>query len=209
MDTAESQNAPRLALSQLRRIRRIVDAAVDLAEQGGFDGVRLRDLAEASGVSLGTLYKYFHSKEDILVFAVNEGSQALEQVMAERPPKGDSAHARVTELFARATRGLVRQPGFARAALRSIASGDQSMAIPRAGFHLRMSRLIIAALRGEAPDLERDLSEPVGNDWERQVAQVLEHVWFASLLGWSNGLHPVKAVEDHMKGTIRLLLENR
>ena len=68
---AESCAPPRLVSSQLRRIRRIVDAAVALAEQGGFDAVRLRDVAEASGVALGTLYKYFRSKEEILLFAVN------------------------------------------------------------------------------------------------------------------------------------------
>ena len=43
-----------------------------LAEEGGFDGVRLRDVAEASGVALGPLYKYFRSKEDLLLCAVNE-----------------------------------------------------------------------------------------------------------------------------------------
>ena len=57
--------APKLVASQLRRMRRIVDAAVELAEQGGFEAVRLRDVAERSDVALGTLYKYFRSKEDI------------------------------------------------------------------------------------------------------------------------------------------------
>ena len=46
----EFEGLARLATSQLRRVRRIVDAAVALAEKGGFDGVRLRDVAEASGV---------------------------------------------------------------------------------------------------------------------------------------------------------------
>jgi len=68
----DSEGLARLATSQLRRVRRIVDAAVALAEEGGFDGVRLRDVAEASGVALGPLYKYFRSKEDLLLCAVNE-----------------------------------------------------------------------------------------------------------------------------------------
>ncbi len=54
---APSAASPRLASSQLRRVRAVVDAAVALAERGGFDAVRLRDVAEASGVALGTLYK--------------------------------------------------------------------------------------------------------------------------------------------------------
>ena len=166
-------------MSQLRRIRRIVDAAVELAERGGFEGVRLRDVAEASDVSLGTLYKYFRSKEDILLFAINEGNERLESAMAERPARGDTPVDRIGAFFARATRGLTRRPNFARAALRSIASGDPSMAAQQASYHLRISRIVIATIAGGAPDLSRPLSEPVGSERERELALVLEHVWFA------------------------------
>lgn len=194
-------------MSQLGRIRRIVDAAVALAEKGGFEGVRLRDVAEASDVSLGTLYKYFRSKEDILLFAVNEEGQRLEAVIAGRPPAGKEAADRVAELFGRATRGLTRRPNFARAALRSIASGDASMAAQQASFHLRTSRMVIATLRGEAPETTRPLSEPVGTSEEQQIALVLEHVWFASLLGWASGFHPAGQVSERMATTAALLLD--
>ena len=48
--TGDGVPRARLAASQLRRHRRIVDAVVELAEKGGFDGVRLRDVAEVSEV---------------------------------------------------------------------------------------------------------------------------------------------------------------
>ena len=193
-------------LSQIRRIRRIVDAAVELAEEGGFEGVRLRDVAEASNVSLGTLYKYFRSKEDILLFAINEGGERLQTSVVERPPAGETPSERLAEFFGRATRGLTRRPDFARAALRSIASGDESMAVQTACYHLRTSRMVIATLRGEIPDTERPLSEPVGTESEREIATILEHVWFASLLGWASGLHPATRVTEQMASTARLLL---
>lgn len=199
--------APRLAMSQLRRIRRVVDAAVALAEQGGFEGVRLRDVAEASGVALGTLYKYFHSKEDILLRAVNEEAEGLERVLRERPPEGDTAVERVTGAFARATRGITRRPGFGRAVLRAIAAAGPDTAIQQAGFHMRMTRVVVAMLRGEAPDLATPLSEPVGSEREREIAMVLEHVWFASLLGWASGLHPTSTVTERIRATVTLLLE--
>lgn len=203
---AEAQGGARLAQSQLRRIRRIVDAAVALAEEGGFDGVRLRDVAESSGVALGTLYKYFRSKEDILLHALNEETERLEAVMAERPPRGGTSVERVTDLFARATRGLVRRPQLARAVLRSMASGDHAVSVQVAGFHLRVTRMIVAAMRGEAPDLSRPLTEPYGDDRERRIAVLLSHVWFASLVGWSGGLHPAKTVTERMHDAIALLL---
>jgi AcrR family transcriptional regulator len=198
---------PRLAMSQLRRIRRIVEAAIDLAEKGGFDGVRLRDVAEASGVALGTLYKYFRSKEDILLMAVNEEAAGLERVLAERPPVAGTASDRLVELFARATRGLTRRPDFARAVLHAVAAAGADTAIQQAAFHLRLSRIIIAVLRGEGVDPELPLPQTIGSDREQRIALVLEHVWFASLLGWASGLHSVSHVTETMRSAVELLLE--
>ena len=205
----ESGDAPAtgLAASQLRRMRRIVDEAVALAEREGFDGVRLRDVAEASGVALGTLYKYFRSKEDILLFAANEEAVKMEAVMCARPPAGDTPIERLTAFFARTTRGLTRRPDFARAVIRAIVAGDPGTADNVAGFHLRTNRQIVAALRGEAPQKDRELTELVGTDRERAVAMVLNYVWFASLIGWSGGLHPVKTVTERVRQTAHLLLD--
>src|SRR6185369_10278844 len=135
----------RLAASQLRRYRRIVDAVIELAEKGGFEGVRLRDVAEVSEVALGTIYKYFHSKEDILLFALTEELEKLETAMATHPVDGKSPLERVTRFFERATRGMTYRPQFARAMLRAMASGDVQVSSKVAGFHSRMTRLIGAA----------------------------------------------------------------
>jgi AcrR family transcriptional regulator len=202
----EAAPATGLAASQLRRMRRIVDEAVTLAEREGFDGVRLRDVAEASGVALGTLYKYFRSKEDILLFAANEEAVKMEEVMCARPPQGDTAIERVTAFFARSTRGLTRRPDFARAVIRAIAAGDPGTAANVAGFHLRTNRQIVAAIRGEAPQTGGDLTETAGTERERALAMVLNHVWFATLIGWSGGLHPVKTVTERVHQTALLLL---
>ena len=184
----------RLAASQLRRHRRIVDAVIELAEKGGFEGVRLRDVAEVSEVALGTLYKYFHSKEDILLFALTEELEKLETAMATHPVDGKSALARVTRFFERATRGMTYRPQFARAMLRAMASGDATMSSKVAGFHSRMTRLIVAAVRGKPVDLSRDLTGATSTERERQVAFILQNVWFAALIGWAGGLHPTRDI---------------
>ena len=204
---ASEFSQPRLAVSQLKRIRRIVDAAIELAETGGFEAVRLRDVADASGVALGTLYKYFRSKEDVLLFAVNEDNEQLLQILAARPPESARATERLVELFARATRGLTRRPHFARAVLRAIAASEAASAVQQAAFHLRMSRMIVAALRGEPADATTPLSVLVGSERERLIARVLQHVWFSSLIGWASGLHPIATVAERMQETIELVLE--
>ena len=114
----------RLAASQLRRHRRIVDAVIKLAEKGGFEGVRLRDVAEVSEVALGTLYKYFHSKEEILVFALTEELEKLETAMATHPVEGTTALARVTRFFERATRGKSATPASTHRRCRDRVGGE-------------------------------------------------------------------------------------
>jgi AcrR family transcriptional regulator len=204
---ADGAGVARLAASQLRRMRRIVDAAVALAEAGGFDGVRLRDVAEASDVALGTLYKYFRSKEDILLFAVNEEARRLEESFESRPPEGATALARLDAFFGRATRALTRKPGFARAVLRSIGTGDDPGTVLKiAGFHLRMTRMTLAVLRGEALASEEPLTPLRGTRREQDVAITLQLAWYASLVGWSGSLHPAKEVLARMHRTAELLL---
>ncbi len=203
-DLRTPRKAPvaRLAASQLSRVRRIVDAAVLLAEKGGFEGVRLRDVADASEVALGTLYKYFHSKEDILLFALTEELEKLEAGMADHPPIGGSPLARVTQFFERATRGLIRKPQLARAVLRSLACGNSETAVRVSRFHLRMTRLIVTALRGAPPTpLARRTPAPA----EADVAFMLQNVWFASLIGWAAGLHPSRVVSEQVHTAAALM----
>ena len=64
-------------LEQEERTRRIVATAVELAEEGGFEAVRMRDVAAHAGVALGTFYKRFRSKEDLLIAALELESERL------------------------------------------------------------------------------------------------------------------------------------
>ena len=196
--TADAESVPRLAASQLGRLRRIVDAATQLAGKGGFDGVRLRDVAQASQVSLGTLYKYFRSKEDILLFALTEEIEGFEKITAAQPPVGRTALDRLRLFFQRATTSMTRKPHFARAVLRSLACGTPEMAAQVAAFHLRITRLTVAALRGTTPDLAAPVKSSIGTKREQEAAFILQNVWFASLVGWAGGLHATQDVVDHV-----------
>jgi AcrR family transcriptional regulator len=199
--------SPRLAASQLKRLRRIVDAAVRLAEQGGFGGVRLRDVAEESGVALGTLYRYFRSKEDILVYALTEEIDALEQRIAAKPPAGSTPLERVVAFFSTATRGMTRKPNFARAVLRAMASGEAETTSRVAAFHLRLSAMILAAIRDVPLDPGAHKSGLDEGTREAAVAAVLQQVWFAALVGWLGGLNTPKGVVGHVGTAASLLLE--
>jgi len=188
------------------RARRIVETAMELAEQGGFEAVRLRDVAEQAGVALGTLYRRFHSKEDLLVAALEREADELEQRILSRPPRGDTPEERLTAFFAMGTRGLCRRPNLTRAILRAMTSGDPEIAGKVSSFHDRMTRLITSALRGS--DGGGGLGAPPSEE-EGRLALVLEHVWFSCLVGWSGGLHTQAGIVELMGVAARMLVGGR
>jgi AcrR family transcriptional regulator len=181
------------------RAKRIVETVVELAEQGGFEAVRLRDVADQAGVALGTLYRRFRSKEDLLVAALEREAEQLEARVLSHPPRGETPAERVTTFFAAGTRGLCRRPNLTRALLRALTSGDPEIAGKVSGFHERMARLITISLRGDA-------GAPPPSERERTLALLLEHIWFSCLVGWSGGLHTQAGIIDQLRTAAALLL---
>jgi len=59
---------PRSANPNIRkhRQRQILQAARDVFAKDGFDSARMDDVADASGLSKGTLYLYYKSKDDLI-----------------------------------------------------------------------------------------------------------------------------------------------
>src|SRR5262249_52772218 len=125
---AESETCFTFGVSKSDRTDKILDVAIALAEKGGFENVRQRDVAAHAGVALGTLYKRFRSKEDILCAALERESAELELRMEKKPPRGETQLERVLQLFTTMTRGLCRKPNYARAVLRAMASGVPEIA---------------------------------------------------------------------------------
>jgi AcrR family transcriptional regulator len=66
-----------------RRRRQIADAAVQLFIEKGFHKTTTRQIASASGFSIGSLYEYFASKEDILYMVCESIHAEVERGVAE------------------------------------------------------------------------------------------------------------------------------
>ena len=67
-----------------RRRREIVDAAVTLFIQKGFHKTTTREIARAGGFSIGTLYEYVASKEDVLYLVCDAIHQEVELRLKQR-----------------------------------------------------------------------------------------------------------------------------
>ena len=67
----------------------ILDAAVRLTKEGGFDKLNIRDVCAAAGVTTGAFYHHFSSKEDLLTQGFSSLDAYLEEAMgpyASAPP---------------------------------------------------------------------------------------------------------------------------
>lgn len=76
---------PPLTERQEARRRRILHASAQLASRGGFEAVQMREVAEAAGVALGTLYRYFPSKIHLLVATMQDQLQHMHSTLRKRP----------------------------------------------------------------------------------------------------------------------------
>lgn len=71
-----------------RRRRQIVDAAVELFIKKGFHKTTTREIAKAAGFSIGTLYEYVTSKEDVLYLVCQAIHQEMEGHLKKRLQHG-------------------------------------------------------------------------------------------------------------------------
>lgn len=181
------------------RSQRIIAAAIEMAEKDGYEAVRLRDLAAQAGVALGTVYRRFSCKEDILAAALDQQvSQMRDMMMATQWP-GEDAEERLTSFFSLATQTLAQRPKLAGAMLRTVASGVPELSEKVTRYHGRMTQIILGVYRGE-------WSEELPSDRERILAELLQNVWFAALVGWTGGLHEPEYVVTQVQNATRMLL---
>ncbi|MAG32792.1 MAG: hypothetical protein CL908_18075 [Deltaproteobacteria bacterium] len=185
------------------RTRRIIETTIELAERGGFEAVRLRDVAAHAGVAMGTLYRRFSSKEDLLVAALEQETRSMVRRVRQRPPKGATASERAVGFFVMATRGMLRRPNLSRAMLRASAAGEPALARKVGIFHDLMQRMIVGALRG-AP-IESD--DERMTDREQLLGDVLNQIWFAVMVGWASGLQTQATVNERMRASVELVLD--
>ena len=179
------------------RTLRIVTTALELAEKDGFDAVRLRDVAAKADVALGTVYRRFPTKEDILVAALEVQMERLALLIQDHPVTGDTAVERTASCFDVMTKLLISKPALARALLRAVASGVPENTERIAQFHGTTTSVIAAMMF----DLDRGDAA-----WHEVLAGLLQDIWFASLVGWAGGLHGPEKVVTDMKLATELLL---
>ena len=181
----------------LVRRQRIIESAIELGTEGGYEAVHMRVVAERAGVALATVYRYFESKDHLLSAAVSEWTAQLQAQLARHPARGDSPVEQLVDVLRRASRGLERRPQFAAALIRALHSPDPGVAVAAADVGHQIRAMATPILTDLPPD-----------DVDGIVA-VLRHVWNSAIMNWANGRAPISSIGDELENAARLLLAGR
>jgi TetR/AcrR family transcriptional regulator, repressor for uid operon len=109
---------------QNRRRSEIVSAAEQCFVKRGFHQTSMQNIAEASGLSMGLLYRYFANKEAIIEAVAQQDQEASLAAIADLPATGDVIAEWVSLLIEMAN--LASAPDYARLANEIFAEASRS-----------------------------------------------------------------------------------
>ena len=184
--------------AQRARRRRILHAAAELASEGGFDAVQMREVAERADVALGTLYRYFPSKIHLLVSVLADQMDEMYDRLRAASAGPESPADRVFSVLQRSVRAMGRNPKLYGAVVRAMMFGDETTAAENAMVSERLDTIITRAMKyGVGEPTEDDLA----------VARLLGKIWLADILSWLAGRSTVEQMESDLDLAVRLLVK--
>jgi AcrR family transcriptional regulator len=195
--TAPPPSPESLTASQFARRERIVKVALDLLVNGDYEKIQMKDVAEASDVALGTVYRYFTSKEHLFAAVQIEWVKSLHRQILKRPPSGQSNLERLSQVLHMSVRAFQLQPQFYRVLLVLEVAKDP---FAKELFEV-MSRETEATYRESLAGLD----ETTASDLLRIVLAVLG----AELRRWVLGRQSIDEVKQNLDAALSLLLTYR
>ena len=181
--------------AQRDRHRRILDATIALASEGGFDAVQMRAVADRADVALGTLYRYFPSKIHLLVSALVQEFERTQEKLDRRPVPGDTPYERMVHVLSRVTRTMQREPMLTEAMTRAFMFADPSAAAEVNAVARQMEKMFTRAMHDGEPSAD-DIA----------IARVIGDVWLSNLVAWVTRRASADDVTSHLELAARLLL---
>jgi AcrR family transcriptional regulator len=96
--------------SQRQRYERMLAEASALLSAGGVDNLQMKDMPQRAEVSLATLYRYFPTKNHLMLAVSYRRYEDALQKIASEPPHGSSVRERVTNHLLREFNAGQRDP---------------------------------------------------------------------------------------------------
>jgi AcrR family transcriptional regulator len=109
---------------QIARRQRIIDAARRLLEEQDYEQIQVRDVANAADFAVGTVYRYFTSKEHLYAAVLEQWGAGFGS--AGRGTRMDDPLRRLEMRVRRVLAAFERRPQFFRALTLLLASSDHN-----------------------------------------------------------------------------------
>lgn len=163
-----------MSSSQLLKRDRILDAVIRLVDREGVDAVSVRNVAAESGVALGTIYRFFSTKEHIFAAAITRWGEPLVErtpLLADMEPLDDLLTATVR----RGTLAYLRHPNLLALMVQSAVSVDPYV-----------SEIMSELRRTTRIALLRSMPKPDGSG-AYTLTELVQSIWWDLLTQWYVG----------------------
>jgi len=199
---AQSPPLPVEAMTSRQLVRRaqLIEAVIDLVREVGPGVIQMRDVAERSGIALGTVYRYFSSKEHLLAVALCDWQERLTRRML-MPRAGDEAEIsedlteRVLSFIRKEIRGFARNPRIAELMVQVTLSSDPYARDAIARMGVSNDQVMDKLLEGVAPERADTIKTALGA------------VLMNGLTYWVTGRITVADLTHQVESVTRLVLE--
>ncbi len=190
---ADAQVHDGLTPAQRRRREAIISATSDMLATREPAQIHMRDIAAEAGVALGTLYRYFPSKELLYAHCVAAWGQAFAPMTRTQNSKAASDAERISRVLRRTVKAYERWPNFYRLiALLEITDDSEARSVYQV-FYESYRALLATVLVDTDPD---DAAV---------VVQMLLSSLGNALGKWFLGEWKVEAVHAHVTKAVELI----
>lgn len=142
MKTVPPPEKATLPPAQRARRAAIVAAGLRLLHSGDYEQVQMRDVATEADVAIGTVYRYFQSKEHLFAEVLDEWASSLKPAPAE----GTTDAERLRDVLQRSARAFATVPQLVKVLMTLEASDDPFASAIFAAMNERTQGIYGAAL---------------------------------------------------------------
>jgi AcrR family transcriptional regulator len=195
--TAPPPSPESLTASQFARRERIVKVALGLLVNGDYEKIQMKDVAEASDVALGTVYRYFTSKEHLFAAVQLEWVKTLHRQILRRPLAGQSNLERLSQVLQKSVRAFQIQPQFYRVLLVLEVAKDP------------FAKELFEVMSRETEATYRESLSGLDPQTAADLLRVVQAVLGAELRRWVLGRQSIDEVKQNIDAALALLLTYR
>lgn len=203
--TQPTQSAPlpveAMTSRQLVRRAMLIEAVIDLVREAGPGAVQMRDVADRSGIALGTMYRYFSSKEHMLAAALSDWQERLtRRVLTSNAGEEAGVSGDLTEqvlsFVRKELRGFARNPKIAELMVQVVVSSDPYAREALARMGARNDEVMNRLLAGVSAERAETIKVAVGS------------ALMNGLTYWVTGRITLAELTNQVESVTRLVLEN-